>query len=40
MLHEWTRKIRDLCQRRGIAYFFEQSAAFRTEMGTNLDGKL
>ncbi len=39
MLHEWTRKIRDLCQRRGIAYFFKQSAAFRTEMGTTLDGR-
>ncbi len=38
MPHEWARNIRDLCQRRGIAFFFKQSAAFRTEMGTRLDG--
>ena len=39
MPHEWARNIRDLCQRRGIAFFFKQSAAFRTEMGTTLDGR-
>jgi protein gp37 len=39
MPHEWARNIRDLCQRRSIAFFFKQSAAFRTEMGTTLDGR-
>lgn len=39
MSHEWARNIRDLCERRGIAFFFKQSAAFRTEMGTTIDGK-
>jgi hypothetical protein len=37
--HEWARNIRDLCQRRDIAFFFKQSAAFKTEMGTTLDGR-
>ncbi len=40
MPHEWARKIRDLCKQRGIAFFFKQSAAFRTEMGTTLDGNV
>lgn len=40
MRHEWARNIRDLRQRRGIAFFFKQSAAFRPETGTMLDGKL
>lgn len=39
MSHEWARNIRDLCRRRGIAFFFKQSAAFRTEIGTTLDGR-
>lgn len=39
MPHEWARNIRDLCRRRGIKFFFKQSAAFRTEMGTTLDGR-
>ena len=39
MRHEWARGIRNLCQRRHIAFFFKQSAAFRTEMGTTLDGR-
>ena len=39
MPHEWARGIRDLCQRRDIAFFFKQSAAFRTEMGKTLDGQ-
>ena len=39
MSHEWARRIRGLCQRRGIAFFFKQSAAFRTEMGKTLDGR-
>ncbi len=34
MPHEWARNIRDLCQRRGIAFFFKQSAAFRTASST------
>ena len=36
---EWARRIRDLCKRRGVPYFFKQSAARRTEMGTKLDGQ-
>ncbi len=39
MPHAWARHIRDLCRRRGIAFFFKQSAAFRTEMGTTTDGE-
>jgi protein gp37 len=39
MPHQWARNIRDLCQRTGIAFFFKQSAAIRTEMGTTLDGR-
>jgi protein gp37 len=36
---EWARELRDKCQRAGVPYFFKQSAAPRTEMGTTLDGR-
>lgn len=35
---KWARDIRDECTRNGVAFFFKQSSAFRTEMGTQLDG--
>jgi protein gp37 len=35
----WARDLRDRCGEAGIAYFFKQSAAPRTEMGIELDGK-
>ena len=39
MDHAWAREIRDQCQREHVAFFFKQSAAIRTEMGTQLDGR-
>jgi protein gp37 len=36
MPHAWARNIRDACQRDGVAFFFKQSAAYRTELGTSL----
>lgn len=36
MPHAWARGIRDLCLAQGVAYFFKQSAAMRTEKGTSL----
>ena len=36
MPHVWARHIRDACQRESVAYFFKQSAAYRTELGTSL----
>ena len=39
MDHQWARNIRELCAANGVAFFFKQSAAFRTEMGTQLDGE-
>lgn len=36
---EWARLMRRACDRRGVAFFFKQSAAPRTEMGTTLDGE-
>jgi len=36
MDHAWARAIRDQCVARGIPFFFKQSAAPRTEMGTAL----
>lgn len=36
MPHSWAIHLRDLCLDQGVAYFFKQSAAFRTEMGTSL----
>lgn len=39
MNSRWARNIRDVCRRRGIPFFFKQSAAVRTEQGTKLDGE-
>jgi len=36
MDHAWAREIRDQCVGRNIPFFFKQSAAFRTESGTEL----
>lgn len=38
MPHEWARELRDKAKASGTAFFFKQSAAPRTEMGTKLDG--
>lgn len=35
----WPRAMRDKCRKAGIAFFFKQSSAIRTEMGTTLDGE-
>lgn len=37
MDHAWARSIRDQCVEKGVAFFFKQSAAYRTEMGTELE---
>ena len=37
MCHSWARDIRDQCVDKGVAFFFKQSAAYRTEMGTELE---
>ncbi len=34
----WARTLRDQCAAAGVAYFFKQSPAPRTETGTTLDG--
>ncbi len=39
MPHAWATEIRDKCQASGTAFFFKQSAAFRNELGTKLDGQ-
>ena len=36
MRMDWVRNIRDQCVSAGVAFFFKQSAAPRTEMGTEL----
>lgn len=36
MDHAWARKVRDQCVEQGVAFFFKQSAAYRTEIGTEL----
>jgi protein gp37 len=36
MPHAWAREIRDQCLCSNVAFFFKQSAAPRTEMGTSL----
>lgn len=36
---DWARSMRDRCGSANIAFFFKQSAAIRTEMGTTLDGQ-
>lgn len=37
---QWARDMRARCKAAGVAFFFKQSAAPRTEMGIHLDGKL
>jgi protein gp37 len=37
---QWARDMRDKCRASGVAYFFKQSAAPRTEMGIELDGQI
>ena len=37
MCHSWARSIRDQCVEKGVAFFFKQSAAYRNEMGTELE---
>jgi protein gp37 len=36
----WPRAMRDACAAAGVAYFYKQSSAIRTEMGIHLDGEL
>ncbi len=36
MEHSWARRIRDICVEESVAFFFKQSAAARTEIGTSL----
>jgi protein gp37 len=38
MDHEWARQLRNRCLAEHRAFFFKQSAAYRTEMGIRLDG--
>ena len=35
----WPRAMRDKCRAAGVAFFYKQSSAHRTEMGTTLDGE-
>lgn len=37
---DWARGMRSACSQAGTAFFFKQSAAARTEMGTTLDGEV
>jgi protein gp37 len=37
MPHEWAREIRDLCAKNDVAFFFKQSAHYRTERGIALE---
>ena len=34
---DWPRKMKKMCADSGVAYFFKQSSAYRTELGTTLD---
>lgn len=36
---QWGRDMRDRCRGSGVAFFWKQSSAYRTEMGTTLDGE-
>lgn len=36
----WARDLRDYCADTGVAFFFKQSSAYRTETGIELDGCL
>jgi protein gp37 len=35
---DWARAMRVRCREASVAYFFKQSSAYRTELGTTLDG--
>jgi len=37
---QWARDMRDRCQEAGVAFFHKQSAAYKTEMGIELDGQV
>lgn len=37
---QWARDVRDQCKAAGVAFFFKQSSAPRTEMGIELDGQI
>lgn len=37
---QWARDMRDACRLHGVAFFHKQSAAYRTEMGIELDGQI
>lgn len=37
---QWARDLRTRCDARGVAFFFKQSPAPRTEMGIELDGEI
>jgi protein gp37 len=37
---QWARDMRDRCHAAGVAFFHKQSAAYRTEMGIELDGQI
>ena len=37
---EWPREMERRCAESGVAFFFKQSSAIRTEMGIELDGRL
>lgn len=39
MPHDWARDLRDRCEEANVAFYFKQSAAPRTEMGMDLDGR-
>jgi protein gp37 len=39
MDHEWARDLRDRALADGVAFFFKQSAGYRTELGVELDGR-
>ena len=39
MDHDWARSLRDQCDAVGTAFFFKQSAGFRSGTGTELDGE-
>ena len=36
---EWPRAMKKKCEASSVAFFYKQSAAYRTEMGTTLDGE-
>lgn len=37
---QWARDIKARCEAAGTAFFYKQSAAYRTEMGVELDGQI